>query len=131
MLKCVLLSLGLLAVHSLPLEVETQPSVGQDIIEDVTDDNTVAELEEVVTEETAHSQEAVDDEDITNILETYEGPIKSSDDFYEEHSFVLEYDLELPDFKEMEDADVEDMVITERKLDAPNTTACAQSKDAK
>merc|ERR1711874_237262 len=126
MLKCVLLSLGLLAVHSLPLEVETQPSVGQDIIEDVTDDNTVAELEEVVTEETAHSQEAVDDEEITNILETYEGPIKSSDDFYEEHSFVLEYDSELPeepDFKEMEDADVEDMVITERKLDAPNTTA--------
>ena len=124
MLKCLLLSLGLLmSVSSVPLEIETEPSIAQDI---TTDESTMADIEEVVTEETAYSQETVDTEDIPDSL--IEELFESSDELQDQHTFVLDNDIEETNLAEAEEDDIKDNVIAERKLEKLNTSACAQSK---
>jgi len=122
MLKCLLLSLGLLmSVSSVPLEIETEPSIAQEI---TTDESTMADIEEVVTEETAYSQETVDTEDIPDSL--IEELFESSDELQDQHTFVLDNDIEETNLAEAEEDDIKDTVIAERKLEKLNTSACAQ-----
>ena len=124
MLKCLLLSLGLLmSVSSVPLEIETEPSIAQEI---TTDESTMADIEEVVTEETAYSQETVDTEDIPDSL--IEELFESSDELQDQHTFVLDNNIEETNLAEAEEDDIKDNDITERKLEKLNTSACAQSK---
>ena len=112
-----------MSVSSVPLEIETEPSIAQDI---TTDESTMADIEEVVTEETAYSQETVDTEDIPDSL--IEELFESSDELQDQHTFVLDNDIEETNLAEAEEDDIKDNVIAERKLEKLNTAACAQSK---
>ena len=112
-----------MSVSSVPLEIETEPSIAQDI---TTDESTMADIEEVVTEETAYSQETVDTEDIPDSL--IEELFESSDELQDQHTFVLDNDIEETNLAEAEEDDIKDNDITERKLEKLNTAACAQSK---
>jgi hypothetical protein len=119
MLKCVLLSLVLLAtVFSLPLEIETEESVT---------DQTATEPVDVETEETAHSQLAEDEKENKEILDRGKELNIGSDQNLEEHIFILDYDSDENVPSEIESNDIEETVM-ERKLEQPNTRNCAQSK---